>query len=150
MANAGSWRGLIKLQYKTGKCYKCVWWEKKNTKFAHWSHQSGICFLYGSFSHCRIDTGVAHDTNYCSAMQISVKIGLFSNLNKDIVHFDQYKLNGNGPQVLLTMDFRCSGFMAGSCCSRRQALWKRAIKALSNAVGSDAGTSQNRSETTGN
>ena len=46
------------------------------------------------------------------------------------------------------MDFSCSGFMAGSCCARRQALWKRSKKAVRSAEGSQAGTSQNRSEMT--
>lgn len=48
----------------------------------------------------------------------------------------------------LTIDFSCSGFMAGSCCERRQALWKRSKKAVRSADGSQAGTSQNRSEMT--
>lgn len=60
-------------------------------------------------------------------------------------HFCQY------PERLrlfscLTIDFSCSGFMAGSCCARRQALLKRSKKAVSSAEGSQAGTSQNRSE----
>lgn len=48
----------------------------------------------------------------------------------------------------LTMDFSCSGFMAGSCCARRQALWKRSKKAVKRTDGSQAGTSQNLSEMT--
>lgn len=48
----------------------------------------------------------------------------------------------------LTIDFSCSGFMAGNCCARRQVLWKRSKKAVSRADGSLAGTSQNRSEMT--
>lgn len=38
--------------------------------------------------------------------------------------------------------------MAGSCSARRHVLWKRSMKAVSNADGSQAGTSQNRSEIT--
>lgn len=50
------------------------------------------------------------------------------------------------PFCSFTIDFSCSGFIAGSCCARRQALWKRSKKAARSVDGSQAGTSQKRSE----
>lgn len=44
-----------------------------------------------------------------------------------------------------TMNFSCSSFMAGNCCARRQALWKRSKSALRSVEGSEAGTNQSRS-----
>lgn len=72
----------------------------------------------------------------------------YSNINVSIMFKKAILLHLQRQRLLrfLTMDFSCSGFMAGSCCASRQALWKRSKKAVRSADGSQAGTSQNRSE----
>ena len=90
-----------------------------------------------------------HSKKKKKKLQLSTMILLIISMKHFPSTFLKMKITSKGlkkkEKKCFTMDFSCSGLMAGSWCARRQSLWKRSKKAARRVDGSEAGTSQNRS-----